>query len=141
MKNPNVGNTKNKKTPLSLNAIRKLEELEYNFCQYVDTAFPKKFRHTYVAQILNCFSLAMSEGLVGFSHDSDIFAEEKLDHISHAIGHVCHIQTCLNRLNDLGQISDNTKALLDMKLAEILDGLTRFSSSLRNKISIAGRNP
>ena len=138
---PSNRNNRKKRTPLDLEVIKLLEEFEYNFCKYVDTAFPKKFRDSYVMQILNALSEAMKCALVGFSHDTNIFPQEKLEYISRSLGNLYYTQTCLNRLNDLYQLSDETKAILDMKLADIMDGFQRFSSSLRDKISIASQIP
>lgn len=129
------------KTPLDLDVIQNLDDFEYNFCSYVDAAIPNKFRDTYIKQILDALSDAMKNGLLGFSHDTKIFPREKLDRISNSLGDLYFVQTRLNRLNDMQQISDKTKAVFDMKLNDILDGFSRFSNSLRNIISIAGQVP
>lgn len=136
---PSNRNNRKRNTPLDLEASLLLEEFEYNFCKYVDTAFPKKFKDSYVRQIMSSLAEASRKALIGFSHDSYIFPREKLDNISNAIGELYYVQTRLNRLNDMDQISDDVKARFDTKLNDIIDGLVRFSSSLRNKISIAGR--
>ena len=138
---PSNRNNRKKRTPPDLEVIKLLEDFEYNFCKYVDFAFPRKFRDSYVRRILESLAEAMKFALVGFSHDTNIFPREKLEYISRSLGNLYYIQTCLNRLNDMNQISDETKAVLDMKLADIMDGFRRFSSSLRDKISLAGQVP
>ena len=45
-------NRRNTRKPLDTEVSQKLEEFEYNFCKYVDTAMPKKFHDTFVKQIL-----------------------------------------------------------------------------------------
>ena len=127
--------------PLDLDAIQLLEQFEFNFCKYIDDAFPNKFKDSYIRQILLALSGAMKYGLIGFSHDSNIFPREKLHYISESLGNLYYIQTCLNRLNDMDQLKDDAKAVFDSKLDDIIDGFSRFSSSLRNLVSIAGQVP
>lgn len=134
----NRNNAKKRKTPLDLPVIHALEEYEYNFCVYVDKAFPRKFRDTYVRQILESLKEAMEEGLLAMTTDQRLFINKKIMHVDNALGKLYLVSTRMNRLNDMQQISDKTKALLDMKLYDIIDGFTRFSNSLRN-ISIAGQ--
>ena len=136
----NRNNAKKRKTPLDLPVIHALEEYEYNFCSYVDKALPKKFRDTFVKQILDSLCSAMEEGLLAMTTDQRLFLEKKIMHVDNALGKLYLVSTRLNRLNDMQQISDDAKAKLDMKLYDIIDGFTRFSSSLRS-ISIAGQVP
>ena len=136
----NRNNAKKRKTPLDLPVIHDLEEFEYNFCQYVDKAMPAKFRNSYVKQIMRSLDGAMEEGLMAMTTDQRLFLNKKIMHIDNSLAKLYHVSTRLNRLNDMQQISDKTKAVLDMKLYDIIDGFTRFSSSLRN-ISIAGQVP
>lgn len=135
----NRNNAKKRKSPLDLPVIHDLEEYEYNFCQFVDTALPKKFRYTYVEQILRSLDGAMRQGLLAMTTDQRLFLSKKIMHVDNALAELYHVSTRLNRLNDMQQISDKAKAMLDMKLYDIIDGFTRFSNSLRN-ISLAGQS-
>lgn len=137
----NRNNAKKRQSPLDLPVIHALEEFEYNFCKYVDTAFPAKFRNTYVRQILESLSEAMEEGLLAMTTSQKLFLNKKIMHVDNAIGKLYHVSTRLNRLNDMQQISDDNKAKLDMKLYEIIEGFTRFSSSLRSIESNASQIP
>ena len=139
--NRNSKGGKKRHSVLGLPAIHDLEEFEYNFCKYVDAALPAKFRHTYVKQTINSLSEAMEAALLGMVYEKNIFPKKKLDYIDLAIGKLLHVSTRLNRLNDMEQIKDDVKNRLDMKLDDIIDGLSRFANSLRNNISIAGQVP
>lgn len=93
-----------------------LEEFEYNFCKYVDTAMPKKFRDTYVKKILAALGEAARHTLKGLRHDAMLFAGEKLYQFGEALSELDYVSTRLNRMNDMKTLSDATKAQLDMKL-------------------------
>lgn len=138
---PNNRNNRRRRSPLDTQAIHDLDEYDFNFCQYVDMAIPNKFRNTYVRQILDALDDAMEEALLGMTTDVNVFPAEKLGHIDNATGKLYFVSTRLNRLNDMQQISDDTKAGLDMRLYDIIDGLTRFSNSLRCKLGLAGQVP
>ena len=138
---PSNRNNRKKKTPLDLEAMQLLDQFDYNFCKYVDSAFKNKFKDTYVKQIVNAMGESFQSSSIGFSLDSNIFPREKLFYMTKAIGNLYYMQTRLNRLNDMDQLKDDTKAVFDSKLGDIIDGFSRFSSSLRNLVSIAGQVP
>lgn len=117
--------------PLDTEVSIELEEFEFNFCKYVDTAMPRKFRDTYVKQILAALGEAARHTLKGLRHDATLFAGEKLYQFGEALSELDYVSTRLNRMNDMQTLSDATKAQLDMKLYDIKDGLERLSNSLR----------
>lgn len=135
----NRNNGKLRRTPLDLPVIHDLEVYEYNFCLYVDKAFPAKFRHSYVKQILNSLSGAMEAALIGMTYDKNIFPKKKLEYIELAMGKLYHVSTRLNRLNDMEQVKDGPKEVLDKKLFDIIKGFAKFANSLRSNISLAGQ--
>lgn len=128
--NRNNGKRKPRK-PLDTEVSMELEEFEYNFCKYVDTAMPRKFRDTYVKQILSALGEAAKCTLKGLRYDAAFFALEKKFQFENALSELDYVSTRLNRMNDFQTISDDVKAQLDMKLYDIKDGLERLSNSLR----------
>lgn len=123
--------TYRRRKPLETEIMQNLEEFEYNFCKYVDTALPRKFRETFVKQTLQSLSDAQFCVLRGLRHDATLFVTAKLYSYEDALANLDCVSTRLNRMNDLGTLSDATKATLDMKLYDIKNALERLSNSLR----------
>lgn len=89
----NRNNAKKRKTPLDLPVIHDLEEFEYNFCQYVDTAMPAKFRNSYVKQIMRSLDGSMEEGLMAMTCDQRLFLAKKIMHVDNALAKLYHVST------------------------------------------------